>query len=176
KLDFVAGVSVLLNIGPAGCPPMPMSFDLSPSTLNLRSSGQWVTATLEPEPPASPADINIASIRLNGSVPVDATAPTSIGDADSDGRPDLTVKFNRVAVELAVAEGDSVPVTLSGKIGNACFETTDLIRVVRVHVTAPAAGSVFAPGAVTSVNWETPSGVSVASVAVLCSLDDGESW
>jgi hypothetical protein len=168
---------VLLNIGgAAGCPPTPMSFDLNPNTLNLRSTGRWVTATLEPEPPASPADIDIGSIRLNGSVPVDASGPISIGDADGDGRPDLTVKFNRAAVGLAVAEGEAVPVTVSGKIGSGCFEATDRIRVFRPHVTAPSAGSVLPGGGTTEVRWYTPAAVQVGSVALLWSRDDGASW
>ena len=139
--NLISGtVSVLLNIGP-GCPSAPMSLDLAPNTLNLRSMGHWVTATLEPEPPASPADIDVASILMNRSVPVDASAPASIGDADGDGRPDLTVRFNRAAVELKVAEGEAVPVTVSGKIGSGCFETTDVIRVRRAHVPALGGGS-----------------------------------
>src|SRR5206468_11246744 len=106
-------VTVLLNIGPPSCTPTPTSFDLTPNTLNLRSIGRWVTGMLEPEPPASPADIDVASIRLNGSVPVDPSAPTAIGDSDNDGRPDLTVRFDRAAVELTVTEGEAVPVKVS---------------------------------------------------------------
>jgi hypothetical protein len=162
---------------PSGiCPSVAMSFDFSPSTINLQSMGHWVTGTLEPEPPALPADIDIASIRLNGSVPVDASAATSIGDADSDGRPDLTVKFDRAALELSVAEGDSVPVTVSGTIGQGCFSATVVIRVKRGHVTAPTAGDVLQGGGTTDVRWDTPDGVDVQSVAVLWSSDDGASW
>jgi hypothetical protein len=139
-----------------GTPLTPMSFELSPSTLNLQSMGRWETARLEPEPPASPADIDIASIRLNGSVPVDASAPVSIGDVDHDRRPDLTVKFNRVAVDLTVTEGDEVPVTVNGKIGNGCFEATDLVRVKRVHVTAPGGGSVPQGGGAAEVGMSEP--------------------
>src|SRR5207247_180358 len=32
-------VTMLLNIGPAACPSTPVSFDLNPNTLNLRSMG-----------------------------------------------------------------------------------------------------------------------------------------
>ena len=168
--------SVLLNIGPSGCPSTPMSFDLTPNTLNLRSMGRWVTATLEPEPPDSPANIDVASIRLNGSVAVDPSGPISIGDVDGDGRPDLSVKFNRAALGLAVAEGEAVPVTVSGKIGSGCFEATDRIRVFRPHVTAPSAGSVLPGGGTTEVRWYTPADVQVQSVALLWSNDDGASW
>jgi VCBS repeat protein/type IX secretion system substrate protein len=134
-------VSVLLNIGPPTCPLVPMGFDLTPHTLNLRSRGQWVTVTLEPEPPALPADIDIASIQLNSNVSVDPSAPTSIGDVDGNGRADLTVKFSRSAVGLTLMDGDAVPVTVSGRIGNSCFEETELIRVNHVRVAGPSAGS-----------------------------------
>jgi len=158
------------------CPGVAMSFDFNPNTLNLHSMGRWVTGTLEPEPPASPSDIDIASIRLNGSVPVDQSAPTSIGDADSDGRPDLTVRFDRAAVELAVTEGDSVPVTVTGTIGQGCFSATDVIRVKRGHVTAPSEGSVLQGASAAEVRWDTPAGIQVQSVAVLWSSDDGATW
>src|SRR5262249_32200036 len=148
----------------------------NPNTINLHAMGHWVTATLEPEPPATPSDIDIASIRLNGSVPVDASAPTSIADADSDGLPDLTVKFDRAAVELVVAEGDAVPVTVSGSIGNGCFSATEIIRVVRGQVTSPVEGAVAQGGGTAEVQWDTPNGVQVQSVAVLWSNDDGANW
>ncbi|HET9328107.1 MAG TPA: T9SS type A sorting domain-containing protein, partial [Candidatus Eisenbacteria bacterium] len=168
-------VSVLLNTGVV-CNPVPMSLEVSPSIIHLQSPGHWVTATLEPEPPASPIDIDIPSILLNGSVPVDASGPTSIGDVDQDGRPDLTVKFDRAAVEATVSEGDSVPVTVTARIGNGCFEATDVIRVIRARVTSPSAGSEVQGGSTAEVRWDTPAGVEVQSVALLFSADDGANW
>ena len=168
-------VSVLLNTGVV-CNPVPMSLEVSPSIIHLQSPGHWVTASLEPEPPASPVDIDIPSILLNGSVPVDALGPTSIGDVDQDGRPDLTVKFDRAAFEMTVSEGDSVPVTVTGRIGSGCFEATDVIRVIRAHVTSPSAGSEVRGGSTAEVRWDTPAGIEVQSVALLFSADDGVNW
>jgi hypothetical protein len=168
--------SVLLNIGVTICAPTPVSFDLSPSILNLRSLGRWVTATLEPEPPAAPEDIDVASILLGGSVPVDPSAPASIGDVDHDGRPDLTVKFGRAAVQLILGTGNAVPVTVTGEIGGGCFEATDFVRVIRARVTAPSAGSVLQGGNTAEVRWETPAEIDVRSVSLLGSTDDGASW
>ena len=158
------------------CPSTPVSLDVTPNTLNLRSMGRWVTATLEPEPPAAPGEIDVASVRLNGIVPVDPSAPTSIGDADDDGRSDLTVKFDRAAVDLTVAEGEAVPVTVSGRIGVGCFEATEVIRVIRVHVLTPSAACVLQGGTTTEVRWDMPAGVQAQSVALLWSSDDGASW
>ncbi len=154
----------------------PMGFDFTPNTLNLKSLGHWVTGVLEPEPPALPADINVASVLLNGSVPVDVAAPTSIGDADNDGRPDLTVKFDRAAADLTIEEGDSVTVKVTGVIGDQTFEGTDVIRAMRGHVSAPIAGTVLQAGSTFEVLWTTPANVQVQSVAVLSSLDDGATW
>jgi VCBS repeat protein len=153
-----------------------MGFDFTPGTLNLRSMGHWVTGYLEPPAPFTPADIDSASIRLNGTVKVDSTATIAIGDHDGDGIPDLMVRFNRRAVDLTVSAGDSVPVTVKGTVGGQCFHGTDYIRVLRAKVTAPAAGAALSPGATTAVRWETPNGIHVESVALLSSIDDGGTW
>src|SRR5439155_13214594 len=55
-----------------------MAFDFTPNTLNLTSQGLWVTGFLEPPSPFAASDIDIASIRLNGTVSVDPAAPTSL--------------------------------------------------------------------------------------------------
>jgi hypothetical protein len=60
---------------------------------------------------------------------VDASRPISIGDADLDGRPDLTVSFKRAAVQSTLTIGEAVPITVRGRIGGGCFETTDRVRV-----------------------------------------------
>jgi hypothetical protein len=167
-------VSVLLNRGPY--PPIAMAFDFTPGTLNLASHGLWVTGYLEPPSPFAAGAIDIASIRLNGTVPVDPAAPTAIADHDGNGVPDLMVKFNRAAVELTLTDGDHVPVTVTGTVAGHTFIGTDYIRVRRAVVSAPAAGSHLTAGTVTQVLWETPDGITVESVALLLSLDGGSTW
>jgi len=116
------------KFGPA---PLPMTFDLTPSTLNLVSRGRWVTGFLEPASPFAAGDIDISSIRLNGTVPVGPAAPTALGDHDGNGVPDLMVKFNRAEVELAVSGGDDVSVDVTGTVDGHSFSGTDHIRVLR---------------------------------------------
>jgi hypothetical protein len=157
-------------------PPIAMAFDFTPNTLNLASHGLWVTGYLEPPSPFAAGDIDVTSIRLNGTVPADSTAPTALGDHDANGVPDLMVKFNRAAVELTLSDGDSVPVTVTGTVAGRAFSGTDYIRVRRAVVSAPAAGSHLTTGSVTPVLWETPSGITVESVALLYSVDDGSTW
>jgi len=66
---------------------VPIGFDLKPESIALGSQGpNRVHAFLEPPPPFSPADIDVASILLNDVLPVDLTAPVPVivGDEDND--------------------------------------------------------------------------------------------
>jgi len=109
-------------------------------------------------------------------VPVDADAPTALGDHDGNGKPDLAVKFNRAAVELTLTDGNDVPVTVTGTVDGQYFMGMDHIRVLRAVVSAPAAGTQLSSGSTTTVSWQTPNGIQVQSVAILYSLDAGASW
>jgi len=153
-----------------------VTFDFTPNKLDLASQGLWVTGFLEPGLPFAASDIDVSSIRLNGTVPVDPAAPTALGDHDGNGVPDLMVKFNRAAVELTVSEGDNVPVTVAGTVDGRSFSGTDYIGVRRAVVSAPAAGSHLMAGSVTEVRWQVPSDILVQSVALLQSLDGGSTW
>ena len=161
-------------------PVIPIEFDLKPETILLASQGspKRVHAFLEPQPPYSPEDIDVASIRLNGVIPVDLTAPNPVivGDEDNDGIPDLKVYFLRSALALALPLGDAVPVTVTGLLGTtAALEGSDTVRLTGGHILNPTANQVLPPGEIFSVTYEvtTPG---APSVAMLYSLDDGASW
>ena len=155
---------------------VPISFELTPGTLNLRSMGRWVTGYLEPTAPYTAADIDTPTVILNDAIPVDGSGPTEIGDYDGDGIPDLMLKFERVAVELELDAGDNVAVVVTGTMAGHYFIGTDHIRVIRAKVTAPVAGATLSPGGKTTVAWTTPSGVNVQSVALLSCVDNGTTW
>lgn len=173
-----SGSGTITVIGTLGNepPPVTVAFKFEPSTLNLKSMGRWVSGSIEPPAPFDAHDIDIASLRLNGVVPVDPQAPVSYGGDDPDDANVLKVKFLRSAVELVVAEGDSVPVTITGKIGTRNLIGTDIIRVKRGKVQAPAAGDVLQVGQPYTIRWMTPAGVKPKWVAVLHSMDRGATW
>jgi len=110
------------------------TIDIDPDTLNLKSKGKWITAYIELPEGYGVGDIDISSILLNGTIPVDPNAPTAVGDYDGDGVADLMVKFNRTAVcEFILSKGitvGNVTLTVSGRLYDGTeFEGCDTIRV-----------------------------------------------
>jgi len=104
--------------------------DFDPNTLNLKCKGKWVTTYIELPTEYNVADIDVTTVLLQGVIPA-ATSPTNIGDFDSDGVPDLMVKFDRAALQSLVSVGESVEVTISGSLVDGTdFEGTDTIRVI----------------------------------------------
>ncbi len=76
--------------------------------------------------------IDVSTVTLNttnGSVPAQLS-PIEIGDYDSDGIPDLMVKFERQAVIGIVDVGDNIKITISGEVGGIIFNGSDKIRVI----------------------------------------------
>jgi hypothetical protein len=109
--------------------PIPATIDLDPNTINLKSKGNYVTDYIELPEGYDAKEIDISSVRLNGTVPALAK-PTAIGDYDKDGKPDLMVKFDRAAVQQILAVGDQVEVTISGKVLGIDFEGSDIVKVI----------------------------------------------
>jgi large repetitive protein len=105
------------------------TIDFDPNTLNQKSKGNWVTVYIELPAGYNVANINISSLRLNGTIPA-VTWPYAIGDYDHDGIPDLMVKFDRNAVINLLPNGDRVKVTVTETVGSTTFEGVDYIKVI----------------------------------------------
>ncbi|MCJ7423091.1 hypothetical protein MUP01_02335 [Candidatus Bathyarchaeota archaeon] len=109
--------------------------DFDPDTLNLRSSGKWITAYIELPEGHNVADIDASTVLLNETVAVDFSAPTTVGDYDGDGVPDLMVRFDRAAVSDLILSQDitsgNVVLTIRGRLcDGTIFEGSDTIRVM----------------------------------------------
>jgi len=147
-----------------------LDFTFDPQTINLNSHGKWVTVYLEPA-----AGINVSSLRLNGTVAVDPDAPTSVGDVDSDGIPDLMVKFPRADVVATLSAGNAINVSVAGDVGSDCFQSSDVIKAKSKTLASPAGGSIQAPASQANVDWnkdvDDPS-----TVDIIASYDNGQNW
>jgi len=111
--------------------------DVKPDTLNLKSNGKWITAYIELPLCYNVADINVSSIMLNGTIRPESR-PTSIGDYDNDGIPDLMVKFDRTQIINYIwsalgrqTKFGQVILAVSGKLKNGTpFEGSDKIKIL----------------------------------------------
>jgi len=150
-------VTIMLNQSPS---PPRIEFDFEPATLNAASLGRWVTGVLTPSAPRSARDIDIASIRLNGVVPVDPSAPAIVRRRGRDSSGGLVVKFDRAEVARTVTAGERVPITVTGELGDHLFAGTDTIRVVgpgiRLPVTIEHEAAGGADGNVLAVRARSP--------------------
>lgn len=116
--------------------------DFDPDTLNLKSKGKWVTVYIEFPEGYDVADINVSTILLNGTVPVDLNAPTAIGDYDGDDVPDLMVKFDRAELtdyiianvnmtELYEKRCMTITLTITGRLYNGTpFQANTTIKII----------------------------------------------
>lgn len=114
--------------------------DISPDSLNMNSTGKWVTVyiTLPEGYDVGQIDartIAITSLTGESCEPdyyqaADLSFTPQIGDWDEDGIPDLTVKFDRkVLIENLCL--DDVAVTVEGELSTGQnFKGTDNIRVL----------------------------------------------
>lgn len=103
--------------------------DLDPDTLNLGSNGKWITCCIELPEGYDVADVDVGAVMLNDTVAA-AAKPTSIGDDNHNGVPDLMVKFDRAAV-AALLEPGQAELTVTGELGDGTvFAGTDVIRVI----------------------------------------------
>lgn len=113
---------------------------ITPRTLNLKSHGNWITAVILLPAKVNASDIEVSSIRLNGSITVSPEAPVC---RFSDG---LVVKFSREEVTALIKaslnskisvtceKSTHVTLTVTGTLASGLrFSGSDMIRVIRCH-------------------------------------------
>ena len=133
----------LMNPWTPAPPTVVATADVAPSTLNLKSKGKWITCYIELPEGYNVSDIDVSTVILNDSLPVsllDVPAPepvpTEIGDYDSDGIPDLMVKFNRTELtahiyHISGITYGNVTLTITGQLADGTpFEGSYNIKVM----------------------------------------------
>jgi len=116
-----------------------VNVDIEPKTLNTKSDGNWIKAEIELPHGYQAEDVDISSIRLEGTVPAESI-PTERGkhheehgcdkDRSSHDHAELTVKFKRSSVIGVLSAGDKVTVHITGMVGTTAFEGVDIIKVL----------------------------------------------
>lgn len=150
--------------------------DVTPRDPERLAHGHWVKAWIEPHAPQTAASIDVASLRMNGSVPIDPAATPRFTDHDRDGVLELLVRFDRAAVAAAVPAGGPAIMTVTGTMAGLPFVAADTLLGGHHVVLSPEAGVRLNPGTVTRLAWQMPEGLRTARVALLASLNGGRSW
>jgi len=112
-------------------PPAPIAatLDFDPNNLHGGSHGSVVTCYVELPSGYDPVDIDVSTVLLNEAVPP-LPEPTTLDDYDSDGVPDIMLKFDRSEVVAVLPIGDRVQVRVSGLLSDGTpFAGVDYIRV-----------------------------------------------
>lgn len=111
---------------------------ISPKTLNLKSSGKWITVHIELPKEFSVKDINISSLTIdkidNEDIePIFAELhPTCVKDFNCNGILDLMVKFDRRILQNQIAyNSDSLLIGITGELtGGTKFRGEGSIRAI----------------------------------------------
>jgi len=171
--DPIVNVPVLFHVGTidaAAC-------SVEPNTLNLDSNGKWMSARVELPAEYDPSEVVIETVRFNGVVPAELRPFSSSDDFNGNGVPDLLFKFDRSQIEGILAEGEMVPVMITGEIRDTTwFVAADTIRVINPHMVTPNGGEVWQTGAMHTVSWTIPQGWHVDHADVFFTIDGGENW
>ena len=142
-VSFAVGSTDIFLVKYIPTPPISAVVDIDPNTLNLKSNGEYITVYLELSAVYDINNIDIGSIRLKfetHEILVDIEAPITIGDYDSDGIPDLMVKFSRTEVKTRLAvpdydsgteNGNNIEFVVTGDVLGNSFEGSDWIKVIR---------------------------------------------
>ncbi|MBN2020634.1 MAG: hypothetical protein JW749_10475 [Sedimentisphaerales bacterium] len=105
--------------------PVGVSMKVSPRTINLKSKGQSITATLLLGDDLKADDVVVSSLRLLGQVPASKVKISARSNK-------LIAKFDRPEVQTLLQTGNDVEITLTGKMQDGTFITaTDTVKVIK---------------------------------------------
>ena len=131
-------ITVLMNRTPPPAHVTP-SLRITPPTLEPGTSGRWITAMLTFPAPYSASDVDLASVRLQGSVPADPSSAVVRGRGRERAEV-LVLRFDRALAARALRPGERIAVSVAGMVGAARFAATDTIRVLGGGAPLPVAG------------------------------------
>ncbi|MCG2725367.1 MAG: right-handed parallel beta-helix repeat-containing protein [Elusimicrobia bacterium] len=161
SIDNVENTEELKTISVKIIPPLLITLDLNPDTLNLKSQGQYVTAYIEVSGTKATEDIEPPTIKIISindellSTPIALVQETAgksgklkfaeIGDYDEDGIADLMVKFDRQSLINVLPIGEQVEITLQGKFkDDEEFTAQDYIRTILPgNISASLGGNII---------------------------------
>jgi len=150
RLTFDPGVASYRALRFEWPPVKAATVTLNPAIINTENRLGWVSAVIRPETANfAVSDIDIATVRLGGTVPADTTN-ARWGGVNGSGPLDLTVRFARGALDPLVSLGaNRLEVSGSLRTGEIFrgFADLRLVAPIRQQTGLPTLRLVSAPGA-----------------------------
>lgn len=118
---------------------------------NDRNGDPWVMVKGSLPAPYAVKNIDPSTVKLNGTVPAVTDPKYGFTQPLADGSVEFMFKFDRLAVEATLSIGDTVVVTITGKVsynngtdtGLADFQGQDIIKVLENKKAAPTLAQEF---------------------------------
>ena len=150
---------------------------VTPRNLDLDTKGRYITAKLNLPEPFSVEQVDLSTVLLNDAIPP-LPDKSEIVDDDKDGILDYIIRFDRIEFQAIIPQGEFVPVWVTGQLlpDGQTFRADDTIMTLRPTILFPTGGEVFVPGTNILIQWQSPASVSVETVDVDWSPDNGETW
>jgi hypothetical protein len=143
NLSNVANGTTLAPPAPTPLPGTTVEMDVTPPTLNLASQGQWVSVHLSFPAGCSASAVDLASIKLNGTLSADSNFKGV--DKFEKGKSDkgksfsnLILKFSRAGlINLVGAASGAFNVTITGSINSSTcaiknFSASDKVNILSI--------------------------------------------
>lgn len=129
----------LMNPWTPTSPIFTVTVNIDPDTLNQMSKGRLVTAYMELPMGYNLSDIDLSSIRLNNTIPIDPSALITIGDYNGNGIPDMMMKFSRRAITALTiraigtpARSSTITLIITGKLKDGTlFQGSYTIKIIK---------------------------------------------
>jgi len=131
---------IIIEEPPSEPPPILATVDIKPNTINLKSSGKFITAFVKLPDGFEPNQIDENTIQISeiGGHPIEPILADRTLELEIEDQNVLAVKFDRKDLENVLVPGDEVEITIEGLLSTGRrFRGVDAIRVIEEGKSFP---------------------------------------
>ncbi len=170
------GSSFVTRLSLDSSPPVQAQLEMPLDLFDLGNLTGWTYGRVELPAGFAPEHIKGATVRFAGMVAADTTRTLKPFDTNDNSLDELPLAFPNDLIRTVVGVGDSVEITVTGKVDNRTFVARDTTNVRRGYIDDPRPGQPVRTGATRMVFFDPALAPSATSVVLLSSRDGGDHW